>query len=124
MNSLDRLGASALISCLLLAGCGTEAALPRAADPEAARAVLAQVLDAWKAGGPAAEGVRFVDDDQLAGCKLADYRLAGEVKPLGTSVRQAVTLSLVDRRGKAVRRRAVYHVGTDPMPSVIRQDGP
>lgn len=108
------------------AGCGGTNALPNPTDPEAARGLLTRTLDAWKAGEPAAKpdrDVHVADEDWLAGWKLADYQLGGDARALGTNVRQPVALSLVDPRGKAVKKRVVYQVGTDPRPSVVRQDG-
>ncbi len=120
-----------LWAALLASGCGGSVPTgPDAADPEVARRILNQALDAWKTGKSPADlttdspSIRVADEDWLAGMRLVHHESVGEVRVLGATARCPVRLSLRDPRGKAVKKDVLYLVGTGPTASVIRHDGP
>lgn len=115
------------LCALFLAGCSR---LPQPAstyDSAAAKRSLVASLDAWKDGKLASldqqmPPIRFVDDDQIAGLELDDYRLnepEDAVRP-----HQGVVVELFVRKkgGSLVRRRAEYQVSLWPSVSVLRAD--
>jgi hypothetical protein len=96
-------------------------------DPEQARSTLTTVLEAWKKGETKSltkrnPPIRFVDDDLLAGLRLADYEIEEPNLPLKVHQEVSVILSLRDARGNTVRREALYQVATNPNPAVLRSD--
>ena len=119
--------AAALLSACA-AGCGDQAPPARSLDEEAARLALAEALESWKAGRPHAEPseaeptLRVADEDWLAGARLVSYTLLPGDRAVGPSLACPVALELVGPDGRRVEKRVTYAVGTDPNPSVIRQD--
>ena len=120
-------GLAVLAASWLAAGCGGGAA-PAPTDPDAARRHLTAALDAWKAGGAQAElskqtpPVHVLDRDWEKGSKVSDYTLEGEGKPLGAGVQWPVSLSLVNEKGKSIKKRVVYVVNTGDVIAIARQD--
>ncbi|QDV36611.1 hypothetical protein [Tautonia plasticadhaerens] len=119
--------AAALLSACA-AGCGNQPPPTRSLDEEAARRVLAEALEGWKAGRPHAEPseadptLRVADEDWLAGARLSSYAVLPGDRAVGPSLACPVALELVEPGGRRVEKRVTYAVGTDPNPSVIRQD--
>jgi hypothetical protein len=117
---------AALLACV--AGCG-RGSPPQPADPDRARAALRLALDAWQQGQAprSLQGreppVRVIDREWRAGYKLVRYELAAD-GPLGADLRCQVRLLLRNGRGQAVRKKAVYSVGTSPALTVVREEDP
>jgi hypothetical protein len=96
-------------------------------DSDQARTALVTALDAWKKGEARALArlnppIRFVDDDLLAGLKLADYEIEEPDREIELHMDVEVILSLRDPKGKVVRREAKYQVATKPGLAVLRSD--
>lgn len=127
MNSnATTLAAAALL--LLAPGCG--GADPGAGGPydaAEARTTLVSALDAWKKGEAKALAkrtppIRFIDDDQIAGYRLSGYRIGDGAAPAGPHQRVAVSLDLLDPRGRPAHREVGYQVAVGPAPAVLRDD--
>lgn len=108
-------------------GCGRRVAPPPDHDSEKAHAAIVAALDAWKKGDAHSlpqrtPPIRFVDDDLLAGLRLADYELEEPDAPIRLHEDVPVILSLRDAQGKTVRREARYQVATSPGLAVLRSD--
>jgi hypothetical protein len=110
-------------------GCsgGAEPAVESRYDADRARTALVAALDAWKKGE--ARGlqrrkppIRFVDDDFVAGLKLADYEIEEPEGPSRPHEDIHVILSLRDARGKVIQRETRYQVATEPALAVLRSD--
>jgi hypothetical protein len=114
---------------LLLAAAGCTGRPPEPVDPGRAREVLHTALDAWQKGDPGealqnrSPAILVIDEEWRGGYRLVSYRLEGD-QPLGGGLRCRVSLSLKDLRGRAVRKQAVYSVGTSPALTVTRGDDP
>lgn len=96
-------------------------------DSSLARTTLVSALDAWKKGDARAltkrkPAIRFVDDDLLAGLRLADYEIEEPDAPIELHKDVPVILSLRDQGGKVVRREARYQVASSPGLAVLRSD--
>jgi hypothetical protein len=96
-------------------------------DSELARSTLVSALDAWKRGearklAKGTPAIRLVDDDLIAGLRLADYEIEEPDDPIERHQDVAVILSLRDRAGKVIRREARYQIATDPGLAVLRSD--
>ena len=92
-----------------------------------AKTTLIQALETWKKGetrksGRKTPGIRFVDDDQVAGMKLTDYALEEPDATIGLHQDVPVILSLRDAQGRKIRREARYQVAIGPAPAVLRTD--
>jgi len=101
--------------------------VPADFDTDAARKTLTDALDAWKegrAGGlsEASPPIRFVDDDLARGARLVDYEPSATATSIRPFENVAVTLTLEDRTGKAVKKRVSYQVGLEPTLTVLRSD--
>lgn len=112
-------------------GCGRGSAPERSLDPESAREILGEALESWKAGEAydapsrrAGSPIRVADEDWLVGARLLEYRIEPDDQTIGADLYCEVNLSLRDSQGRSQSRRVVYAVGTDPTPTVIRQDVP
>jgi hypothetical protein len=109
-----------------LAGCGKAA--PRPSDPVAARDLLRQALNSWKAGDAhdafrqATPNVTVVDRQWQRGVKLLGYEIDGDGRPDGFDVQFAVALSTADAAGKPSRQKIVYNVSTTPAQVIVRSD--
>jgi hypothetical protein len=115
-----------ILIALLPAGCSSSQSAPQY-DSKNAEETLVQALDAWKNGqiGSLAKGnppLRFEDEDYRDGCRLTGYRVEDGQSPLRPFADVRVSLSLVDRRGKAVEKTAVYQVSLEPGRAVLRND--
>jgi hypothetical protein len=115
-----------LAVALFAPGCGGP---PAPADPARARAALRDALDAWRnRAGPDAlkerqPPVTVTDREWRAGYKLLSYKIESD-EPFAADLRCRVQLSLRDPRGKALRKTAVYFVGTSPVLTVAREEEP
>ena len=116
----------ALLVLLLAIGCGPPQASP--SDPELAKALLEETLDAWKQGATIAEireqtpPVYVAEDIWLSGSKLQDYQLVDEGERFGTNIRFHVKLKVAGSRGAAKQRNVSYLVTTTPALTIARED--
>ncbi len=124
-----RVNRYALPLVLVVAGCAKQtASAPQLGyDSDQARTALVTALDAWKKGEARTlprrdPPIRFVDDDFVAGFKLADYEIEEPDREIELHKDVEVILSLRDAKGKAVRREAKYQVATKPRLAVLRSD--
>jgi hypothetical protein len=115
-----------LVLLLAAAGC-FGGRPPEPADPDRAREVLRATLDAWQKGesGDSLQqrqpAIIVVDEEWRDGYRLLGYKLGGEL-PMGGELRCRVALSLKNPRGRAVKKDAVFNVGTGSVLTVSRQD--
>ncbi|MFO0876030.1 MAG: hypothetical protein U0840_01550 [Gemmataceae bacterium] len=115
-----------LLGAVLAAGCGGGTA-PGAADPTAAKAALQQALDAWQRGDPPErllEGrpsIRVLDREWTQGHRLLRYEI-GSQTPFAADQRFQVVLTLQVANRPAVKKKAVYLVGTSPAITVAREE--
>jgi hypothetical protein len=113
------------LAVLLSAGCGR--APPAPADPAKAREALQTALNAWKDGKEPnwlqeqTPPVHVVDHEWLGGYRLLRFKVEKD-EPAGADLRCQVLLSLKDKRGNALQKRAVYSVGTSPVLTVVREE--
>jgi len=114
---------------IVTTGCAKSPELPVELryDSEQARTALVMALDAWKKGEARALArrdppIRFVDDDLMAGLKLADYEIEEPDREIDLHKDVEVILSLRDAKGKVLRREAKYQVATKPGLAVLRSD--
>jgi hypothetical protein len=114
-----------LVLAAALAGCRPGG---QAADPDRARAVLREVLDAWHNGEtPVAlrgrsPAITVKEPKWQAGHRLLDYQLVGDGCPAGFDWQGTVRLSLQDPAGKKQQEQAVFTVSTAPALVVVRSD--
>ena len=85
------------------------------------------MLDAWKQGRAAElrrrqSPIRFADDDWAAGWKLVSYEIGERAFPLAPFKNVDVQLTLRDRQGKILQRRATYQIVLDRTQAVLRSD--
>jgi hypothetical protein len=119
--------AAALLACGS-PGCGPGRPPSRSLDEAAARRALADALESWKAGRPHADPsatdptLTVADEDWLGGARLLDYRLLPGEQAIGPRLSFPVAIVLDGPGGRRIRKQVTYAVGTDPSPSVIRQD--
>ena len=121
---LRHLVVSCATAALLLSGCSHS---PRAAPVDATRAheALKTALDGWKKGdSPSAlqdgSSITVQDVDWLAGARLVDYQVDGESKAVEANLYVPVKLTLRTTKGKEVRKKVNYVVGTSPIVTVFR----
>ncbi|WP_148598318.1 hypothetical protein [Aquisphaera giovannonii] len=119
---------SLCVSLAVAAGCDAGGGPGRGSvDPEAAKRLLVEVLDAWKAGGKPEDLARksppvtVGEEEWQAGSQLVSYELAPGERAVGSALSCVVELSVKGKDGKAARRRVSYDVTTAP-PSVFRRD--
>jgi hypothetical protein len=118
-----------LLGLVFAPGCGGSPP-SKEANPAVAREALATTLKAWKEGekpdalAARTPPIRVADEDWLAGLRLEDYQVDPTDRMLGTSLNCRVSLTLKDTKGKTLKKKAVYSVGTDPALTIIRQEGP
>jgi hypothetical protein len=114
-----------LTAALAAPGCGL--GVPDPADPEQARAALRSALDAWKEGAAPDSlkgqrpAIHVSDQDWSGGMQLLGYEILAD-QPFGADLRCRVRLALQNGRGQAVRKIALYGVGTSPVLTVLRTD--
>ena len=119
---------------VLAFGCAPGEVRPQA-DADAARALLTQTLDAWKAGQKpedlrSANPVVYVtDEDWSAGRRLTGYELVDEPVPNGSHWRVFAKLTLQGDRparpaakSKPAARKVCYAVSPGSPASVSRSD--
>lgn len=118
-----------LSASLFLLGCqgNADRPAPEGHDAAAARSILEQALDGWKKGEARSLGkrnppIRLSDDDLAAGFRLSSYEIVEPNSPIEIGRDVHVVLSLLDRKGGAVRREACYQVSTHPSAAVLRSD--
>jgi hypothetical protein len=116
-----------VVGLLLFAGCGGQT-LPPPADPEQGREALRSALDAWARGEKSdslrggTPPIQVVDGDWDKGLRLAKYQLAPADRMSDPNLLCSVQLSLRDGRGRALTKRVVYHIGTGPLISIVREE--
>lgn len=119
-----------LVAALLipLSAGGCVSSPPPQADADVARQTLRAALDAWKAG-QSPESLKgrtppivVADRDWQGGAKLEGYEVDPKDRLLGADLHCQVSLTLRDARGRAVKRKATYSVGTHNALTVIRSD--
>jgi hypothetical protein len=127
MNGTSRLTVAATL--LIVAGCGgTNYTPPAETDPTEARAVLSNVLDAWKSGSSAASlkeqspPIYVSDHDWTVDSKLTGYRFLGEPTLHGNNARVQVQLQLSTAGKKPRSINATYIVALQPVISIIHSD--
>jgi hypothetical protein len=114
-----------LVSVLVLSGCGKYR--PRA-DPDVARETLLVALDAWKKGQPAealkdrTPPIHVADFEWRGGFTLLDYEVSAKDQPFGSDLRCQVQLSLRNPKGKTMKKKATYSVGTNNALTIVRED--
>jgi hypothetical protein len=117
-------GALALIGP---AGCGSPN--PPAAEPSRAHDALRAALDAWKAGetpealSKRTPSIHVSDTDWKGGFRLIGYQAGEAGRLVGFDMTYPVVLELKDRKGRSVKKTAVYTVSTNPQLLVLRQEG-
>jgi hypothetical protein len=115
-----------LFLAAFLVGCG-DPGLQAPAEPAQAREALCAVLEAWQRGDSlqsvrtGTPAVQVHDRDWAAGLPLARYQIVSEGERAGLDMRYRVVLTLQPPGGRAIRRNAVYMVGTSPIPTVHRE---
>jgi hypothetical protein len=118
--------AAFVISCV--PGCGDRPLSTPSLDEDSARRTLSEALESWKAGRPhdrpsdSEPSLRVADEDWLGGSRLVSYLVLPGDQVVGGRLACPVSLELLEPGGRRVERRVTYAVGTDPIPSVIRQD--
>jgi hypothetical protein len=123
----SRLRIGWLVGLVFLAGCGGRQ-LPSPADPEHARQALRAALDAWARGEKAqslrggAPPMSVVDGDWDRGLRLEKYRLEPSDRVSGPNLLCPVRLTLRTSQGRAIQKQVVYHVGTSPLVSILREE--
>jgi hypothetical protein len=124
MNTRIACGTALAVLLAGLSGCGGA----RPADPERARTVLLQSLDAWRngaspeslrAGSPA---LTVVEPRWKAGCQLVEYELLGEGAPIGFDWQCRVRLTLREPSGKKIQEQALFTISTVPALVVVRSE--
>jgi hypothetical protein len=117
------------LACALLLsfGCGaSQTGAP--ADPSRAQEALRAALDAWKGGetldalAQRTPPIRVSDLDWSGGLRLEGYQAEEAGQLLGYDLNYPVVLNLKDRKGKALKKKAVYVVTTQPELLVLRQE--
>jgi hypothetical protein len=116
---------SCSLAALTLVGCGKSR--PKA-DPEVARDTLRAALGAWKKGESAdvlkerSPPIHVADHEWQGGFALLDYQVSAKDQLFGSDLRCQVELSLRNPRGKALKKKATYSVGTNHALTVVRED--
>lgn len=116
-----------VLAVLLIAnGCGPPMAAP--SDPERAKALLEETLDAWKQGATIAEireqtpPVYVVEDIWRSGAKLQDYELVDDGERFGTNIRFQVKLKYAASHRAAKQMNVNYLVTTTPALTIAREE--
>lgn len=120
------LGVTAVLCCLLLAGCGAD--VPRSApvDAETARDLLNTVMESWKNGETPEElqeqepAIVVQDMDWAGGMTLVGYEVQGDGEEVDANLIAKVKLKLKDKGGSESEKLATYVVGTSPKLTVFR----
>jgi len=106
-------------------GCGK--GQPKA-DPEVARETLRVALDAWKKG-EAVDALKdrnppihVADHEWRGGFALLNYQVSPKDQLFGSDLRCQVELALRNPKGKELKKKATYSVGTNKALTVIRED--
>jgi hypothetical protein len=114
-----------LAAALVLSGCSKSR--PRA-NPDVARETLRVALDAWKEGQPADvlkdrdPPIHVADFEWRGGFTLLDYEVAAKDQLFGSDLRCQVQLSLRNPKGKTLKKKATYSVGTNNALTIVRED--
>ena len=101
---------------------------PEASDPDEARALLMETLEAWRQGATPAElrqrdpPTHVADEEWQAGSKLLRFRITDPGAVFGPSLRCQVELVLESRQRGGVTETVRYQVSTRPGRSVVRSD--
>jgi hypothetical protein len=120
-------GRVVLLGLALFVVFGCRGQPPAPADPERAREVLRQALDAWQRGDTPESlkqrdpAIVANDPEWSSGTRLLNYKVDGDGL-LGAELRCPVTLSVQTKNGKTVQKKAVYYIGTTPVLTVVREE--
>jgi hypothetical protein len=112
---------------LVSLGCGA-GQTGRPADPAQAEQALNAVLDAWKRGEPPdtlarrTPPIHVSDLDWTGGLRLERYKADQAGRLVGFDMNYPVVLQLKGPLGKALTKKAVYTVSTQPELLVLRQE--
>lgn len=113
------------LTLLALAGCGGSD-VPVAAPEDRARETLDLALGSWQKGMTVEQmkghdpPIVISDPKWSRGDALTKYEVTGPGKPSGSEREYAVTLWLVDAKGKEAREHVTFRVGTNPILTVFR----
>jgi hypothetical protein len=113
-----------LLAIALSPGCSGSQATP--VDAERAREALKTTLDGWKKGetpealNKSMPAITAQDLDWLSGSKLVDYTVTGDGKSMEANLYVPVTLTMKTSKGKEVKKKVTYVVGTSPHLTVFR----
>jgi hypothetical protein len=112
-----------LVGLMFLPGCR------RGIDPDAdqgtADSALRTAMEAWKSGKSQADlengspSIIFNEDDLRVGKQLIDFKMESSTMR-GRQVHCGVRLSLKEKDGKEVERKAVYIIDTTPRIVIVR----
>ena len=92
----------------------------------ARREALKTTLDGWKKGDApdalkdSTPSIAAQDLDWLGGAKLVDYEVTGDGKSVEANLYVPVNLTLKTAKGKEVKKKVTYVVGTSPYLTVFR----
>ncbi len=116
-------------SLLLLAfGCKAQPREAPRPDPEAAKQLIIEVLDDWRAGAKVQDRKHRSPPQYVAeelwssGQHLLSYQLLSDGQSAGKSVRFEVLLNLRTTSGELHKQAASYLVTTEPARTVTRTD--
>ena len=98
------------------------------ADPDVARETLRVALDSWKKGQSAdaltehSPPILITDHEWRGGFTLLEYDVSPKDQLFGPHLRCQVQLSLQNPKGKTLKKKATYSVGTSRGLTVVRED--
>ncbi len=120
-------GVCLIVFCLIFTGCGPREVRAPESDVEAAKALLTQSLEQWKAGKRAEDlrsatpPVFFADDSLAKGVKLRDFRILSNGEMYVTNVKFEVELQFEGSAGETGRQSSIeYLVTTVPAQTISR----
>ncbi len=121
------IGVAITVAGLVLGtGCGASSA-PNKADPDQARAVLRDALEAWKKGETSDDllartpSVRVLDPDWQKGAKLISFEIGADA-PFAAEQRVSVVLKLQHAGRPSTNKKVMYAIGTSPSITIVREE--
>jgi hypothetical protein len=119
--------AFAVCATVLATGCGSGPRRAGPVDAKLARDCLQKALESWKNGElsnglrDASPSITVQDMDWKTGYTLVTYEILGDDKEDAANLHCPVRLTLRDPRGREVKKKVTYVVGTDPVITVFRE---